>query len=63
MKNWKNNMRGLRVCKIVGNQIYAQFASHRLRLKGAQNIFLSSARKVRRGNLPISICGLPKMPL
>ena len=28
MKNWKNNMRGLRVSKIVENQIYALFASH-----------------------------------
>lgn len=28
MKNWKNNMRELRVSKMVENQIYAQFASH-----------------------------------
>ena len=39
MKNWKNNMRGLRVCKIVGNQIYAQFASHKITFERGSKYF------------------------
>ena len=39
MKNWKNNMRGLRVCKIVGNQIYAHFASHKITFERGSKYF------------------------
>lgn len=39
MKNWKNNMRGLRVLKIVGNQIYAQFASHTITFERGSKYF------------------------
>ena len=39
MKNWKNNMRGLRVCKIVGNQIYAQFANHKITFERGSKYF------------------------